>query len=471
MVTLISPPNGGASNNHLPTVVFVPTSILATPVDVVVEWREVAPSLNNAGTAWMPAPTYTQTLLALSSGDQHSVQPPTPLPNRAWYYRLRAGNSSTNVWGAWTEAARYINVQAPLGSVVSYSEFNIGVPFRPSVNAVAYSELNIGVAQVSELISSAAYSDLNVGVLPGWKLTAAYSDLNVHPLLVARAGAIYADLNVTTDRPDPQIWWIRPEQGKEGYVFNIYGHGFGDFQNQYDGKVKLGNLYCSISTWQKVPAQALASTVRVSGTPRTTLVTSQLPYVLLNSSSYVVQAGDIIEYDMMWELPGSSRLDIFPYFTVDGQVIGYGTTLSDTEGKAWVSDQPEAYGTWKHRKFVVPAGHFMVGRTLKNFGIAWYESNVAAPVRTGSIRSFVIRNSAGVVQRWITGDDQTTTPAMTYVANTGVLSSSEFSRAGHVIEHGQGLDADTITPEHGWIVAVVPTGAVSSMVQVVLEDD
>ncbi len=71
---------------------------------------------------------------------------------------------------------------------------------------------------------------------------------------------------------------------------------------------------------------------------------------------------------------------------------------------------------------------------------------------------------------WIMGDDRNSTPPLTYLANGGQLQYATFEQEGFEIVQGQGLDPDIITPEYGWIVAVVPSGAVSSMVKVVLED-
>lgn len=467
LVEVLDLANGQVFRTSLPSISFRASSTLGDPVDVQVEWRTTMP--NAVG---LPAATYTQTIPALGSGTVQSVTPPTPLSLRTWWYRFRAGSVATGTWGAWTPADRHINVQATIGSVTSYIDLNLGVlTASPIRAAVAYSEMNVGIPPSSPLAVS--YSDLNVGIIPGWRLVGAYSDLNISPQFGELRFVSYSEMNVdSTLQPDPVIWWIRPEQGKEGYVFNIYGHGFGDFQNEFDGKVRLGDLIAPIAKWERVPAQAIAAIVQVAGVPRSTPSTSSIPYLLLNSTNYVVEAGDVVEFDMRWDLPVATRLDVFPYFTVNGGVMGYGSALlSDETGDAWISDQPEAYGAWHHRRFVVPSGHYLVGKTLSNFGIGWYGSAPGSPVRTARIRSFVVRKATGAVALWVTGDDETSAPLMTYVANTGVLSSAELSFAGHHIQKGVALDPDIITPEHGWIVAIVPTGAVSAMVSVSLEED
>lgn len=255
-IEIVSPVNGATVRDAKPTILFVPTSILGDPVDVQVEWRTTVPVLPYPYVTWSPAPTYSQELTGLSSGDTHSVQPPTDLTQRSWWYRLRAGNLSANVWGAWTQANQYLDVQAIIGSIASYLDMNIGVMSRVTMDAVVYMDLNVGTAVVPSLDVAASYSDMNVGIFSVWKLAAQYSDLNISPVLEALASTTYLDLNVTTEQPDPVIWWIRPEQGREGYVFNIYGHGFGDFQNQYDGQVRLGEYICQISRWEKVTEQS-----------------------------------------------------------------------------------------------------------------------------------------------------------------------------------------------------------------------
>lgn len=477
-VTILGPVNGFASRDRTPDVTVVGTSVLASPVDIQVEWRQQraiqAGTSPTPSTPWTPAPVYTTEVAAAISGTPQSIEPPTDLPFGTWWYRARAGSIETGLWSDWS-IQYYLDVYPVLGSTVEYLEVNIGVEPLQALNAHAYFDLNIGVGNEQELAAFLAYFDLNIGAEVRSKLAAEYTHVNIYtPTGTYRASA-YTDLNALTDlTPTPHIWWIRPEQGREGYVFNIYGHGFGDFQNQHNGTVMLGNIACAIARWERVPAELLSSTVRVTGTPRATTSTTALPTVIVNDvATRLVAAGDIIEYDMLWEVPSATRLDIFPTFTVSGvsEKMGYGANLlNDTTGDPWISDQPEAYGQWHHRRFVVPLGSSLIGKTLSNFGIAWYGFDGAQPVRTASIRSFVIRSADETPVIWVTGDDEQNNPALTYIANTGTLTASEFDREGHIIEHGQALDPDIITPEHGWIVAIVPSGAMSASVRVTLEE-
>ena len=473
---ILGPNNGFASRDKRPDVTVVGYASVVTALDLQVEWRTELAIYNSSTQVWSPPPKQTTTLLGAVSGSPQVMEPPNDLTFTTWWYRVRAGNATTNVWGAWS-AQQWLDVYPILGSTVKYIDANVGVLNAATISkAVAYLEMNVGVELKATLPSTAAYLPMNVGIQDNLKISAEYITLNVYPPTGKHQAATYLDLNMVTDQtPTPHIWWIRPEQGREGYVFNIYGHGFGDFQNQYDGKVRIGNLVCPIARWEKVNPEVLYGVVTVSGRPRSVASTTAIPYVLLTNATRIMQAGDVIEFDMRWDATPGTRPDIFPFFNYTGFSfpIGYGSpgTLYDTTGEPWVSDQPEAYGAWHHRKFVVPAGHFLVGKNITNIGIAWYGSDVSVPLRTGSIRDFVIRDASGTAVIRPTGDGDSAPPLLTYVANTGVLDSVTYATETHRIVQGQALDPDVITPEHGWIVAIVPGGATSSMVSVTLEDD
>ncbi len=471
-IEFVSPVNGYHSRDRRPDLLVIGHSLLGTPVDIEVEWRTQKAFRSTPLDPWLPAPTYVSSFPGAVAETPQIIEPPVDLTFTTWWYRGRVGNSSTGTWSDWS-SQYYLDVYPILGSTAEYVDINIGIEQPSTIDVLAaYLDMNVGI-ETTSLLPLVRYLDLNVGVESKLKLAAEYMNLNVYPPTGTYQAAVYTDLNMVTDEtPVPHIWWIRPEQGKEGYVFNIYGHGFGAFQNEYNGEVRLGNLVCSISRWEIVPPGLVASTVKVSGRPRSGASTTDQPYVLLNSGSRVVSAGDIIEYDMMWEVPSNSRLDIFPSFDISSTTtdMGYGSALlNDINGSAWISDQPAAYGAWHHRRFIIPSDHFLVGKTISNFNVKWYGSDVSQPIRTGSIRSFVIRQSDETPVLWVTGDDNQSAPVMTYVANTGALDYTEFDQDGYVIEHGMALDPDLITPEHGWIVAIVPSGAVSSMVRVVVE--
>ncbi len=467
--TVISPASGASVNTKKPTVTVLGEVVLGGLVDLQVEWRRQQAVLS--GSTWDPEAIYTVSVNGADSGVPVGTIPPTDLEYGTWWFRARAGSTATNIWSAWS-AQRWLDVRPRLGSVAQYIDLNVGVTDPPILTTCAYIEMNVGLDPLTVVPELTSYVEMNVGVELRPFSVAEYIDLNIGPKLGVYQAAEYMDLNVVTNQvPTPHIWWIRPEQGKHGYVFNIYGHGFGQYQGQYSGKVRLGNLVCSIARWEIVPSTPVATTITVSGKPRATSSTTAIPWVALVNPTITFEAGDTIDYDMRWDT-GASRLDIFPYFTQANAVMGYGANLllNDTTGAAWVSDQPSAYNAWHHRKFVIPTGHYLVGRAVTNFGIAWYGFDAAQPVRDGAIRSFVIRAADGTVKAWLTGDDNQTAPSLSYTANTGTLTSATLTQDGYHIVHGQGLDPDSITTEHGWIVAVVPSEAVSSMVRVVLEE-
>lgn len=469
VASITGPSNGASVNDRTPSVSVLGVAVLGGTVDLQIEWRRQQAMFVSGN--WVPAPTYTVLVDGAESGVPVLTEPPTELDHGTWWFRVRAGDFGTGIWSDWS-AQQWLDVRPVLGSVAQYIELNVGVTDPPIAGTYAYIEMNVGLDEstvVSELVT---YAEMNVGTVIQPFQASEYTDFNIGPKLGTYEVAEYMDFNVVTNQvPVPHIWWVRPEQGKHGYVFNIFGQGFGQFQGQYSGKVRLGNLVCSIARWEMIPPDPVATTVTVSGKPRATASTTSIPWLALVSPTITFEAGDTIDYDMFWDT-GSSRLDLFPYFVQGSAVMGYGANLllNDTTGDPWISDQPEAYGAWHHRRFVVPTGHYLVGRAATNFGIGWYGFDAAQPFRAGSIRSFVIRRADGVVKAWITGDDNQNAPSLAYTANTGTLQSATLTQEGYQIIHGQGLDPDTITPEHGWVVAVVPSGAVSSMVRVVLEE-
>lgn len=468
-----NPPSGGSSNDVSQELTLIGQSRSGAPMDLEVEWRRQQ-AIETATNFWQPVPVYTVLVSGAASDELTYSPPPTDLAYGTWWVRVRAGNATTATWSAWSPQS-WFDVRPVLGSWTQYIDLNIGTLDPPMPNTFVYVEMNVGVPPaVFEESQIHTYLEMNVGVGPRVLGLTAYSDLNVGPKFDPYVAMAYTDLNVDlTVTPTPHIWWIRPERGKEGYVFNIFGQGFGAHQNEYDGSILLGNLVCEANRWELVPGRLTATTVSVSGKPRTTSSEQLLPGVLLNSSGVIVEAGDIIEYDIRWEQPSGTQLNIFPSFTISGTSIkpGYNVyTLTDTDGAAWNSGANITDGDWHHRKFVVPSGHPLIGRTINEFRFAWYGFAASGSDREASLRSLVVRSADNNPKLWVMGDDRLSTPPLTYLANGGTLQYATFEQEGFEIHQGLGLDPDVITPEHGWIVAVVPSGAVSSMVKVVLED-
>lgn len=256
LITVQAPPNGATVRSLTPTITVLPVSELSTPVDVQVEWRTQPPWYNPDTYTWIPSPTYVSEYLAAASDFPLEVTPPGPLSYTTWFFRARAGSKTLDLWSDWTASARYVDVNPILGSTTSYIEMNVGATGLEWAGAVAYLDLNVGVEQEDAAAAVLAYSDMNVGVDPKWKQTTSYSDMNVYPPTGEYLPAGYADMYVLVERPTPHIWWIRPEQGREGYVFHIFGHGFGQQVNEYDGSVWLGALECQVVRWVTVPQSA-----------------------------------------------------------------------------------------------------------------------------------------------------------------------------------------------------------------------
>jgi hypothetical protein len=192
------------------------------------------------------------TVVATASGTcthevLQTVTAPT-LPRRTIYWRVRVGRSPD--WGYW--ASSWFVVTQNTLSVAAYMDVNVGVVTTPPQSVATYMDVNVGV--VESPVNTASYMDLNVGPLfTRLRFGLGYMDVNVHPVLVSQAGVAYHDVNVTSDTPTPHIWWIRPAWGKTGWVFHVFGHGFGSFQNEYNGDVELGGVQMAVLEWELVP--------------------------------------------------------------------------------------------------------------------------------------------------------------------------------------------------------------------------
>lgn len=421
-----------------------------------------------------------------TSGASTSI-PLDPVPASAtkygvWWYRVRAGNADSGVWGAWT-AWRWFDYAPVSGSAAFYTDMNVGVAAKPRLNATAYLDMNVGISTVppdsqegddptAASFKLIRYLDMNIGVDSRYFTDAAYLTMNVFRQLGSIATAAYLDLNLDPDlQPEPDIWKIRPPSTETGRLFSIIGFGFGDRQSQFNGQVRIGNIVMPApSIWRRVPAQPLTSTVTVAGIARRT-ASVLLPAVLLAPGAVYIEAGDIIEYDLYWDQP--SNIALLPSFSLDNVPVGTqpSVLLPDDTGRAWAADIPAAHGAWTHRRHVVAAGSPLVGRQATNFAFAWYGTDPAQNVRSGALRAFVVRNAAGAVKLWATGDDNQAPVPLTYVANTSTLVSSKYTQDGHRIIFGDSDKTDDVTPEHDEIVVLAGEGAASDLVYVVLEGE
>lgn len=249
---IYGPANGSGTTDRRPDISLYVESVLDTPVDVQVEWRTEEPYFQN--NQWKPEPTHVREVLGVPSGTPLLVEPLQDLPYLTWFFRVRVGSKSANLWTAWSDSRNRVHVNSVLGTAFAYIDANVGVGQAQAASAVQYVHMNVGIENLSGL-DAFRYAEMNIGI-PTVPLNASrYTDFNIHPRVGNYIATKYSDLLVTTGKPIPHIWWVRPVQGREGYAFHIFGHGFGSIQGQYSGKVRLGALDCEILRWEAFPAQ------------------------------------------------------------------------------------------------------------------------------------------------------------------------------------------------------------------------
>lgn len=195
--------------------------------------------------------TFGALLLSMSGSCGHladvQVTPSIDLPRKTVYWRVRVGREG--LWSEW--ASGWFLITASTLVCAAYVDMNVGYGPPPG-DAVAYVDMNVGPAWQAWV--AASYADLNLGPAFDRLETASYADLNVGPAWQYADSGTYVDVNVTGDDPVPSIWWIRPAWGKSGWVFHLFGHGFGDFKEEFDGNVLVGERVAEISVWERVPA-------------------------------------------------------------------------------------------------------------------------------------------------------------------------------------------------------------------------
>lgn len=161
----------------------------------------------------------------------------TGLADGVTYY-LRARTKKTlgsyNYVSPWT-ATSTITVVTKSGIASMNITMNIGVEHTPSQVSPAYAYENVGVEWTPSQ-SWAAYAYENVG--------AEHTPVDNVPQYVYEG-------DVTTDTPNPVIWFLQPSFGREGDGIAIYGFGFGDLQSTFDGVVEID--WGGVIGWQSVP--------------------------------------------------------------------------------------------------------------------------------------------------------------------------------------------------------------------------
>lgn len=166
-----------------------------------------------------------------------------------YYMRARAKYAPLSYVGQWS-ATRTLTVVTKSGIASMNVTMNIGVQVTLSAVEPHYSYENVGV-EITKSQSWPVYAYENVGV-------------EVHPADNVPQYVNEGDVNTAT--PNPVIWFLQPNYGREGDGIAIYGFGFGDLQATYSGIVEvnwggiIGWQSVPIVSWQTFPATGVAYT-------------------------------------------------------------------------------------------------------------------------------------------------------------------------------------------------------------------
>ena len=379
-----------------------------------------------------------------------------------------------------------------------YTDLNIGVEnVTPIKRVVQYVDFNIGLEPV-EILDAVGYADFNVGLEPQPREGAEYSDFNMHTNPGQYRRGVYLDFNIDPETsPVPHIWYIRPQYGKEGLIFNVYGQGLGITQDEFDGKVMLNELECAVTQWMVVPAQA-TRVLRVGGylpgtgtIPRGFRMTPDAANTGENERTVVLETGDIIEFDYTVRTglaPLEGEIRFVPFFmkrnsagtSVAAWTEGQLDALPDDQnGIGWFDPMPHVVGLVQHRRFIVPSS--LNNQRTADWGIGVMGSySIGRPNRVADFGGYVIRAADGTVKKWVTRDDGSDArlgfndAVGSYLSDLTREEASQFWTTVGFINGPTNqpfyIDDGATNVEHEWIIVVVPEGAESGMVRVVLED-
>lgn len=392
-------------------------------------------------------------------------------------------------------------------AAVEYTELNIGVEnVTPVKRVVQSTDFNIGLEPV-DVRDDWEYTEFNVGLQPAPHIGGEYADFNIYTSPGQYHRGVYLDFNIDPNEPPkPHIWYVRPQWGREGLMFNVIGMGFGTTQDEFGGVVRLGPLASPVMQWEL--QEALTSkALRIGGyassdadfgpgldyfpffTPRR-VAQGNL------TNTVVLAAGDVIEFDYINRTPTApidgDEIHPIPFFaklnagattSASWSTAPTLTTLVDTEGRGWTDLIDTPVGEVVHREFIVPGA--LSGQRTGQWGVALFgESTLGRPPRIAEFARFVIRDSTGVVKMWVTLDDDTS-PAFGWGTGTSWPPAPSSGGTGYAVEGPVNwvvtsfVNSPTLPPfidygatnvEHEWIIVLVPEGAESGMVKVVLED-
>ncbi|WP_353809066.1 hypothetical protein [Agromyces sp. SYSU T00194] len=164
-----------------------------------------------------------------------------------YYWRVRASEAGMAAWTAWKTAA--FSVDLLVGRSSFYTFQNVTPEPMVALPDSTYVYINNGIADIDEF-DGVAYVETNIAYL-----------IVTDPLNAYH----YADEgDVSTNTPEPHIWFLRPTSGRSGDGIQIVGFGFGDLQTTYSGIVEyrpdLVWQALAVTSWQTFPPTANAYT-------------------------------------------------------------------------------------------------------------------------------------------------------------------------------------------------------------------
>lgn len=149
-----------------------------------------------------------------------------------YYWRVRAAETGTTSWTAWSPAWQFV-IDADSGKAFWSCDLNVGPSLAMDRRAAWSVDENVNPGD-TRVRTWPHQIDLNAG--PATPLTA--------------VGLGYVESgDVSTNTPTPHIWFLRPTSGREGDGIQVVGFGFGDLQSTYGGALE----YRPDGTWEVLP--------------------------------------------------------------------------------------------------------------------------------------------------------------------------------------------------------------------------
>lgn len=465
------PVNVYTSNTH-PSVTFVGKYDSGGIIKVQVQWANFLSGFSSYDASRSLSGIISDyTIDTVTSGSSTTTTCPAELGPFIWYVRARAGDGT--VWSSWTPPIQ-VSVYSVVVAGAFYIDENVGQSYtQPHNYAAAYIDFNVGMLDVPKT-ADALYIDENIGASFPLPLAAiaAYVDENVGlDVNSTKAATAYMDVDIDSSaHPTPHIWWIVPVQGREGWLFHLYGHGFGDQQSEFGGRVLINDIQAGVIEWERVAASLQQNHLSLTLKPGSTV--GSILKVLLNAPTGItVQTGDRIVWEEYWESPTATNLGFGLSFTVGGTEYGSNTDAARTDDAGMLlragTDRTPAYGTWLRRSYTIQSSdnNDALG-SFYFYSIAQSTTQVLMTVRLRNVG--VLSGTDSTAKWWAVPPTivSFTPPAPVTAQNGAAVDSVTIYSPDVMIDPASGLVDQTILPEHGHIVVSVPEGAESGPVKV-----